>query len=970
MTTVTNTTGVINKAALTITAVTSTKVYDTSSTTPTLPTVTGLQGLDSVSNLSEVFTDPNVGTGKTLSVNGYTVNDTNGGNDYTVTTVSTTTGVITQATLTITATTNNKAYDATNTAAATPTVSGLQGGDSVSGLTEVYASKNAGTGKTLSVSGYTVSDNNNGANYNVVTVDNTTGIVTKVGLTISATTNTKTYDSSVSAAATPTVTGLKGSDTVTGLTEVYSNPNAGTGKSLSIGTYVVNDGNTGGNYNISLINNLTGAINKAALTITARTNTKNFDGTNTAFATPTVSGLVGADTVTGLAEVYANVGPGTSIPLSVSAYTVNDGNTGGNYTVATVNDNTGAITSGGIATTTAVTTSQASIVYGSTVTFTITVTAQTTSAPTGNVEVFDNGSHDLGAATFGSSAGLVSTYTLTTLSKTFNVTSPLAHVITANYAGTTTFSGSSGTLSGGQTVTPKAITITAASNTKTYDSTTTAGATPVVSGGLVGTDTVTGLSETYTTATAGAGKTETVTNSYTVNDSNAGKNYTVTTVDDTTGVINKAALTITASTNTKTYDSTTTAAATPTVAGLVGGDTVSSLSESYATSTAGTGKTLNVNAGFVVNDGNAGGNYTVTTAANTTGVINKAALTITASTNTKTYDSTTTAAATPTVAGLVGGDTVSSLSESYATSTAGTGKTLNVNAGFVVNDGNTGGNYTVTTAANTTGVINKAALTITASTNTKTYDSTTTAAATPTVAGLVGGDTVTGLSESYATSSAGSSKTLSVNAGYVVNDGNTGGNYTVTTAANTTGVINKAALTITASTNTKNFDGTNTAAATPTVSGLKGGDTVTGLAEVYANAGPGSNIPLSVTTYTVNDGNTGNNYTVSTVIDNTGLINGVSNGDNFDIGEHLAGVDCIRYDRHVYGDGDGPEWDNRADGKRGSLRQQQPRFGCGGIVKLQRPGIDLHVDDGTEDLQCHNPAGSRHYRQLHGNRHV
>ena len=40
-----------------------------------------------------------------------------------------------------------------------------------------------------------------------------------------------------------------------------------------------------------------------------------------------------------------------------------------------------------------------------------------------------------------------------------------------------------------------------------------------------------------------------------------------------------------------------------------------------------------------------------------------------------------------------------------------------------MNDGNSGNNYTVTTATNTTGVINKAALTITANTNTKTYDS-------------------------------------------------------------------------------------------------------------------------------------------------------------------------------------------------------------------------------------------------------
>jgi filamentous hemagglutinin family protein len=72
---------------------------------------------------------------------------------------------ITPATLTITAASNTKTYDGTVTATALPTVSGLQAGDSITGLTEAYADKNAGTGKTLSVTGYSVSDSNGGNNY-------------------------------------------------------------------------------------------------------------------------------------------------------------------------------------------------------------------------------------------------------------------------------------------------------------------------------------------------------------------------------------------------------------------------------------------------------------------------------------------------------------------------------------------------------------------------------------------------------------------------------------------------------------------------------------------------------------------------------------------------------------------------------------------------------------------------------------
>src|SRR5437764_951543 len=179
--------------------------------------------------------------------------------------------------------------------------------------------------------------------------------------------------------------------------------------------------------------------------------------------------------------------------------------------------------------------------------------------------------------------------------------------------------------------------------------------------------------------------------------------------------------------NTKTYDSTTSAAAVPVVVGLVGSDTVTGKAETYDTANAGAGKTLSVPTRRA-SDLNSGANYTVTTVADTTGVISAKALTITAQTNSKTYDSTTSAAAVPVVVGLVGSDTVTGKAETYDTANAGAGKTLSVSA-YTVNDGNSGGNYTVTTVNDTTGVISAKALTITAQTNTKTYDSTTSAAA-------------------------------------------------------------------------------------------------------------------------------------------------------------------------------------------------------------------------------------------------
>ena len=335
--------------------------------------------------------------------------------------------------------------------------------------------------------------------------------------------------------------------------------------------------------------------------------------------------------------------------------------------------------------------------------------------------------------------------------------------------------------------------------------------------------------------------------------------------------ITQALLTLTAVTNTKTYSATTRAAAIPTFAGLKGSDTVTGLSEAYASKNVGTNLVLSVSSGYVIHDNNNGHNYAVTTVTNSTGAINKGALTLTAVTNAKTYDATTNAGGTPTVAGLLGSDTVTGLTESYASKNVGTGLTLSVNSGYTVNDGNSGGNYTVTTATNATGVINKAALTFSAATNTKTYDATVSAPTAPTVSGLLGSDTATGLAEVYGTPKVGTNLTLSVSA-YTINDGNSGGNYTVSTLTNTTGVINKAALTIAAVTATKVYDATTSSASIPTFSGLKGSDTVTATTEAYSNPGVGTGKTLTVASFTVNDGNSGGNYTASTSTNLAGAI--------------------------------------------------------------------------------------------------
>ncbi len=406
----------------------------------------------------------------------------------------------------------------------------------------------------------------------------------------------------------------------------------------------------------------------------------------------------------------------------------------------------------------------------------------------------------------------------------------------------------------------EALTITSVTNTKVYDATTSAAAVPqITSGSLQGSDTAQFI-ETYGTANVGTGLT--LTPSGTVDDGNDGDNYTYTFVPEATGVIQAEALTITAVSNTKVYDATTSAAAVPQItSGSLQGDDVADFSEAYSSPNAGTGLTLAPTGS--VEDGNDGNNYSYTFVPELTGVITAEALTITAVANTKVYDATTSAAAVPeiTSGSLQGSDTADFI-ETYGTRNVGTSLTL-MPIG-TVEDGNGGNNYSYTFVPESTGVITAEALTITAVANTKVYDATTSAAALPQVtSGSLQGSDTADFIETYGTANVGTGLTLTPSG--TVDDGNDGDNYTYTFVPEATGVIQAEALTITAVTNTKVYDATTSAAATPTVSGLQGDDTVTNLSETYSNPNAGTGKTLSVASYSVNDGNDGNNYTVTTV---------------------------------------------------------------------------------------------------------
>jgi hypothetical protein len=87
----------------------------------------------------------------------------------------------------------------------------------------------------------------------------------------------------------------------------------------------------------------THTVDKASLVLTARENTKLFDGTVKALAVPSVAGLLGTDRVSDLSQSYATAAVGIDKTLNVQTYRILDGNEGANYRVTLVQNDKGVI---------------------------------------------------------------------------------------------------------------------------------------------------------------------------------------------------------------------------------------------------------------------------------------------------------------------------------------------------------------------------------------------------------------------------------------------------------------------------------------------------------------------------------------------------------------------------------------------------------------------------------------------------
>ncbi|MBV5322364.1 MAG: hypothetical protein JZU60_00850 [Ilumatobacteraceae bacterium] len=249
------TTATIAKKQITVSAMGTDKVYDGKLTDIVTLSSADILGADKVtfSKTSANFADKNADTGKTVTVSGIRLSGLDGAN-YKANTTTTTTANITPKAITVTATGTNKVYDGLLNDKVTLRATGMISGDAygLSSTSALFDNKNAGVGKTVTVSGITLTGANAG-NYSTNTTATTKAAITPKVIVVTAAGIDKVYDGTLNDEVTLKSTGLIDGDvvTLTKTSALFATKTVGTGKAVSVKGIALEDTDAG-NYKANI----------------------------------------------------------------------------------------------------------------------------------------------------------------------------------------------------------------------------------------------------------------------------------------------------------------------------------------------------------------------------------------------------------------------------------------------------------------------------------------------------------------------------------------------------------------------------------------------------------------------------------------------------------------------------------------------------------------------------------------------
>ena len=722
--------------------------------------VTG-DALDLVAGTA-TFDTVNAGANKVVTVSGLTLSG-NDKDNYTIAD-QTTTGTINKATLTLAAVTDTKVYDATTDSSVAVSKTGLAGSDTITGtLTQSFDKKNVQgeNGSTLSVnSGYVVSDDNDGNNYNVV-LETATGTITPKALSVSGlVVASKEYDANVYATLTTAGTIDKiGSDAVTfGTVATFTDKNVETSKLVNLGHTL--SGDDASNYTLADASSVAIDAKITAKTI-ALSASKTYDGTTDLTGNVIVATGIGSETLTYTGATSSNAHVAQAGKF-INAITLADGTNDGlasNYVLPTLSAANAAVTINAVTLSPMLTNASTTKTYDG-----------TTNAPTGFTPTWSFTGLVAGdtAATLGISGMVYNNKNVANASK-----------ITVSGLSVEGIAGTNGSLSSdyvldttskevGASISKATLDVTANDLTKVYGET---GATLTYTAtGLVGTDELTGS----LTRTTGENVAEYV---ITQNTAFANSNYTISFTDGKYTITPKA-ITVSASDLTKIYGEVDPTLAYAITAGSkVGSDDLGVNLIRVA------GESVKTGGYIISNNGALNSNYDVTFNAGTLTITPKA-ITVSADNLSKVYGETD-AALSYTANGLINSDTLSgSLKRAAGKDVAEyviTQDTTLSNSNYIV--AFTNGKYTITPKSLSISGITAA---------TKVYDGSTLATTNDTAVvktGLVTGDILTVATTGiFDNKNVGTNKTVTLTSSY---SGADVGNYTIANQDTTTADVTK-----------------------------------------------------------------------------------------------------------------------------------------------------------------------------------
>ena len=294
----------ITVRSLTATAKGVNKVYDgTTNATVTFTDNRVAGDVLTVNYTAASFTNKTVGTGKPVNVTGIGLVGTDSANYLLAATTASTSASITVATLTVSGiTAANKIYDAKTTATLNvvgAALAGIVAGDTVTltttGAKGVFADKNVGTGKPVTVSGLTIAGAS-AANYKLTQPTAAANITVRT-LTLTAAGVNKIYDGTTVATVTLADNRVAGDV----LSESYAaasfaDKNAGNGKTVNVSGIAIT-GTDAANYSPATTTATTTAnITKAMLTVSANNLSRPYGAANPAL-TAGFSGFAGGETL-------------------------------------------------------------------------------------------------------------------------------------------------------------------------------------------------------------------------------------------------------------------------------------------------------------------------------------------------------------------------------------------------------------------------------------------------------------------------------------------------------------------------------------------------------------------------------------------------------------------------------------------------------------------------------------------------